>query len=381
MRDAFIAAALRTPIGKGKPTGSLHPVHPVDLSAHIIRALLDHTGVPDEDIEDVIWGCVSQTGEQGGNIARLSLLKAGLPVEVPGVSVNRMCGSSQQAVHFAAQGIQTGNADVIIAGGVESMSRVPMLSDWPREAWPKDFPYRILHQGLSAEMIAEQWHLTREELDDLGYDSHLRAARATREGAFRQEIVPVPVRTEGEERLVEVDEGIRFEPDRERMAQLPPAFKPDGLITAGNASQISDGSAALLIVSEDAIKRYNLRPLARIVAQAVVGVDPEIMLTGPIPATFKVLKRAGLRLEDIDLYEVNEAFASVVLAWLRETGVPWEKVNVHGGAIALGHPLGASGARIMTTLVHAMHRHQARYGLHTMCIGYGMATATILERV
>ena len=380
MRDAFIAAALRTPIGKGKPTGALHSVHPVDLSAHIIRAVLDHTGVPDADVEDVIWGCVTQTGEQGGNIARLALLRAGLPVEVPGVSVNRMCGSSQQAVHFAAQAIAVGDADVIVAGGVESMSRVPMLSDWPPTAWPRDFPYRILHQGISAEMIAEKWHLTREELDDLGYDSHVRAARATNAGWFRDEIVPVTVMVDGEERRVEVDEGIRFHPDRERMAQLPPAFKPDGVITAGNASQISDGAAALLVVSEEALKRYNLRPLARIVARAVVGVDPEIMLTGPIPATFKVLQRAGMALEDIDLFEVNEAFASVVLAWLRETGVPWEKVNVHGGAIALGHPLGASGARIMTTLVHAMHRHGARYGLHTMCIGYGMATATILER-
>ncbi len=381
MRDAYIAAAVRTPVGKGKPGGALSTIHPVDLSAHVLRALLDRTGVPAADVEDVIWGCVTQTGEQGGNIARLSLLKAGFPVEVPGVSVNRMCGSSQQAVHFATQAVRAGDAEVVVAGGVESMSRVPMMSDWPRDAWPSEFPYPILHQGISAEMIAEKWGLTREELDDLGYESHLRAARATREGAFRDEIVPVQVRGEEGSHEVTVDEGIRFNPDREKMAQLQPAFKENGVITAGNASQISDGAAALLIASESALARYNLTPLARILAGVVVGSDPVLMLTGPIPATYKGLKRAGLTLEDIDLFEVNEAFASVVLAWQRETGVSLEKVNVHGGAIALGHPLGASGARIMTTLVHAMHRHGARYGLHTMCIGYGMATATVLERV
>ena len=380
MGEVYIAAALRTPVGKGKPGGALSNIHPVDLSAHILQALLERTGVPAADVEDVIWGCVTQTGEQGGNIARLALLKAGFPVEVPGVSVNRMCGSSQQAVHFAAQAVRAGDADVVIAGGVESMSRVPMMSDWPKEAWPPDFPYPILHQGISAELIAEKWGLTREELDDLGYESHIRAARATREGRFQAEIVPVPLDERGEQ-VVTVDEGIRFNPDREKMAQLQPAFKEDGVITAGNASQISDGAAALLLVSEEALKRYQLTPLARVVAGVAVGSDPVLMLTGPIPATRKVLDRAGLSVEDIDLFEVNEAFASVVLAWQRETGVPLERVNVHGGAIAIGHPLGASGARIMTTLVHAMREHRARYGLHTMCIGYGMATATVLERV
>ena len=380
MGEVYIAAALRTPVGKGKPGGALSNIHPVDLSAHILQALLERTGVPAADVEDVIWGCVTQTGEQGGNIARLALLKAGFPVEVPGVSGNRMCGSSQQAVHFAAQAVRAGDADVVVAGGVESMSRVPMMSDWPKEAWPPDFPYPILHQGISAELIAEKWGLTREELDDLGYESHIRAARATREGRFQAEIVPVPVDERGEQ-VVTVDEGIRFNPDREKMAQLQPAFKEDGVITAGNASQISDGAAALLLVSEEALKRYQLTPLARVVAGVAVGSDPVLMLTGPIPATRKVLDRAGLSVEDIDLFEVNEAFASVVLAWQRETGVPLERVNVHGGAIAIGHPLGASGARIMTTLVHAMREHRARYGLHTMCIGYGMATATVLERV
>ncbi len=378
-REAYIVAAVRTPVGKGKETGALHSVHPVDLSALVLRALLDRTGIPADAVEDVIWGCVTQTGEQGGNIARLALLKAGFPVEVPGVSVNRMCGSSQQAIHFAAQAVRAGDADLVIAGGVESMSRVTMMSDWPREAWPRDFPYRILHQGISAEMIAEKWGLTREELDDLGYESHVRAARATRAGYFRDEIVPVQVNVDGETREVTVDEGIRFQPDREKMAQLRPAFKPDGVITAGNASQISDGAAAVLVASEAALARFGLTPMARIVARVAVGSDPEIMLTGPIPATFKVLERAGLSLGDIDLFEVNEAFASVVLAWQRETEVDLSKVNVHGGAIALGHPLGASGARIMTTLIHAMRRYNARYGLQTMCIGYGMATATIVE--
>ncbi len=380
-REVFIAAAVRTPIGKGKETGALHSVHPVDLSAHVLRGLVERAGISPEVVEDVIWGCVTQTGEQGGNIARLALLKAGFPVEVPGVSVNRMCGSSQQAIHFAAQAVRAGDADVVIAGGVESMSRVPMMSDWPREAWPREFPYRLLHQGISAEMVAEKWGLTREELDDLGYESHLRAAWATQQGYFRDEILPVTVSVDGQARTVSVDEGIRFQPDREKMAQLQPAFKPDGVITAGNSSQISDGAAAVLIVSEEALKRFGLTPLARIVAGVAVGSDPELMLTGPIPATYKVLQRAGLRLQDIDLFEVNEAFASVVLAWQRETEVDMRRVNVHGGAIALGHPLGASGARIMTTLVHAMRLHNARYGLQTMCIGFGMATATIVERL
>ncbi len=380
-RDVFIAGAVRTPIGKGKPGGALHSLHPVHLSAHVLRALRERTHIPPDAVEDVIWGCVTQTGEQGGNIARLALLQAGFPVEVPGVTVNRMCGSSQQAIHFAAQAVRAGDAEVVIAGGVESMSRVPMMSDWPRDAWPPEFPYPILHQGISAEMIAERWGLTREALDDLGYESHLRAARATQAGWFEEEVAPVEVMVDGEPRTVTVDEGIRFQPDRERMAQLQPAFKEDGVVTAGNASQISDGAAAVLIVSEEALRRYNLTPLARIVAGVAVGSDPVLMLTGPIPATFKVLQRAGLSLDKIDLFEVNEAFASVVLAWQRETGVPLDRVNVHGGAIALGHPLGASGARIMTTLVHALHQHNARYGLQTMCIGYGMATATIVERV
>ncbi len=380
-RDAYIVAAVRTPIGKGRETGVLHPVHPVDLSVIVLRALVERAGVPTDAIEDIIWGCVTQTGEQGGNIARLALLKAGFPVEVPGVSVNRMCGSSQQAIHFAAQAVRAGDADLVIAGGVESMSRVPMMSDWPREAWPRDFPYRLLHQGISAEMIAAKWGLTREELDDLGYESHVRAAHATQAGYFRAEIVPVDVRVDGQVRSVTADEGIRFNPDRDKMAQLQPAFKPDGVITAGNASQISDGAAAVLIASEAALARFDLSPMARIVAGIAVGSDPELMLTGPIPATFKVLQKAGLSLADIDLFEVNEAFASVVLAWQRETDVDLSKVNVHGGAIALGHPLGASGARIMTTLVHALSRYRARYGLQTMCIGYGMATATVVENL
>lgn len=381
MSDAFIVTAVRTPIGKGKPTGALHALHPVDLSAVVLRALVERANVPAEAIDDVIWGCVTQTGEQGGNIARLALLKAGFPVTVPGVSVNRMCGSSQQAIHFAAQAVRSGDAHLVIAGGVESMSRVPMMSDWPPEAHPPEFPYPLIHQGLAAELIAERWGLTRDMLDDYAYRSHLRAAQATREGRFREEIVPVKVRRNGAIAEVTVDEGIRFEPDRDKMATLSPAFKEDGVITAGNASQISDGAAAVLVASEEAIRRYNLQPLARFVAGVVVGSDPVLMLTGPIPATFKVLERAGLRLQDIDLFEVNEAFASVVLAWQRETEVDLDRVNVHGGAIALGHPLGASGARLMTTLIHALRQHDGRYGLQTMCIGHGMATATGVERV
>jgi len=377
-RDAFIAAALRTPVGKRN--GLLSDTHPVHLAAHVLRGILEQTGVPAEDVEDVILGCVTQTGEQGGNISRLALLQAGLPIDVPGVSVNRMCGSSQQAIHFAAQAVRAGDADLVIAGGVESMTRVPMMSDWPPNAWPPEFPYKIVHQGISAEMVAEKWSLRREDLDDLSYESHVRAARATREGRFQDEILPITVSVNGSAQEMTVDEGIRFEPNREKMAQLQPAFKPDGVITAANASQISDGAAAVVVASEKALGRYNLTPLARIAAHVAVGSDPVLMLTGPIPATYKVLDRAGLRLQDIDVFEVNEAFASVVLAWQRETGVDLERVNINGGAIALGHPLGASGARIMTTLVNVMKQQQVRYGLQTMCIGYGMATATVLER-
>ncbi len=375
--EVFILSAVRTPIGKGKPNGALHPLHPVDLSARVLREAVHRAGVRPEWVEDVIWGVVTPIGEQGANLARLAVLKAGFPVEVPAVSLNRMCGSSQQAVHFAAQAILAGDMDIVVAGGTEMMSRVPLGSDYP-PAWP-ELPYDLVHQGISAELMAQKWGLSREALDDYGYESHLRAARAIREGRWTQQILPIE-RPDG--RLVTVDEGVRLEPDREAMAQLRPAFKPDGVITAGNASQISDGAAALVLASAKAVGRWNLLPRARIVARVVVGTDPVLMLDGPIPATRQVLKKAGLTLEQMDVIEINEAFASVVLAWAKEMEPPdMGKVNPNGGAIAHGHPLGATGAILMTKLVYELERIGGRYGLQTMCIGHGMATATIIERV
>jgi len=375
MDDVVIVAAVRTPVGRGKPDGALSAIPPVKLLALVLREVVRRAGIEPGQVEDVIVGCVTQTGEQGANIARLAALYAGFPVEVPALTLNRMCGSSQQAVHFAAQAILAGDMELVIAAGVESMSRVPMGSDWPSQ-WPADFPYPLVHQGISAEMMAERWGLSREELDDFSFESHRKAAAATRAGHFQAEIVPV----ETDRGEVTVDEGIRFEPDREKMAALKPVFKADGVITAGNASQISDGAAALLLASGRRAAALGLRPLAVVRARAVVGTDPVLMLDGPIPATRAVLRRAGLRLADIDSFEVNEAFASVPLAWARELRPPMERVNPDGGAIALGHPLGATGARLMTTLVHRLVRTGARYGLQTMCIGHGMATATILER-
>jgi len=387
MTEVYIISAVRTPVGVGKPGGALNSIPPLDLAAQVLCEAARRAGVEPGLAQDVILGCVSPIGEQGANIARLAALKAGFPVEVPGVTLNRMCGSSQQAIHFAAQAIASGDMEVVIAGGVESMSRVPIGSDWPGE-WPVDFPYRLVHQGLSAEMVAEQWHLSREALDDFSYASHVRAATATVEGRFQREIIPIHVEggtayapSGGTTRVVTADEGIRFNPDRAKMASLKPVFKEGGVITAANSSQISDGAAALLLASEAAVKRHNLKPRARIVARVVVGSDPVIMLTGPIPATRQALARAGLTLADIDVVEINEAFASVVLAWQKETGADPSRVNPNGGAIALGHPLGASGARLMTTLLHELERRQGRYGLQTMCIGHGMATATIVERL
>ncbi|HLE28498.1 MAG TPA: thiolase family protein [Anaerolineales bacterium] len=380
MAGVFIIAAARSPVGVGKPGGALSGVTPLDLMAQVLREVPRRAGIDPALVQDVILGCVSPLGEQGANIARLAALKAGFPVEVPGVTLNRMCGSSQQAVHFAAQAIASGDMEMVIAGGVESMSRVPLGADWPKE-WPADFPYRLIHQGLSAELVAEKWGLTREALDDFSYESHLRAGTAARAGRFAPEILPIPVCVDGATHPVTADEGIRLNPDRAKMAALKAVFKEGGVITAGNSSQISDGAAALLLASEAAVKRQGLRPRARIVARVVVGADPVLMLTGPIPATWQALARAGLSLADVDVIEINEAFASVVLAWQKETGADLSRVNPNGGAIALGHPLGASGARIMTTLLHELERRQARYGLQTMCIGHGMATATVIERL
>lgn len=382
MRDVFIVAAVRSPIGRRR--GMYAEVPPLDLIVPVLRAAVQTAGLEPAQVEDVVLGCVTPIGEQGANIARLAVLKAGWPVEVPAVSLNRMCGSGQQAIHFATQAILAGDMDVVVAGGVEHMTRVPMGSDYPAR-WP-DLPYTLVHQGIAAEMMAARWDIPRAALDRFGYESHQKAAAATRNGHFTAEIVPITVPLPGAgdddaRRTVTIDEGIRFDADLEQMATLKPAFKEDGVITAGNASQISDGAAAVVLASAEAVRRWHLQPLARVVTRVVVGDDPVLMLAGVIPATQKALARAGLQVDDIDVFEINEAFASVVLAWQQEIEPDPARVNPNGGAIALGHPLGASGARLMATLVHELRRRRGRYGLQTMCIGHGMATATIIEAV
>ena len=384
MNDAVIVEAVRTPIGRRG--GKLSPVRPDDLMALTLKELLRRAGVSADKVDDVIVGCVTQTGEQGMNIGRASALIAGFPVEVPGTTVNRFCGSGQQAVNFAAQAVASGAQDIVIGAGVESMSRVPMGSD---AFGPGEGPvspalmalYEIIPQGNSAEMIAKKWGFTREQLDEFSYQSHVKAGQAIQEGRFKREIFPVEVKQNGTSYVADLDEGVRIPPSREKMAQLKPSFQEDGVVTAGNSSQISDGAAAVLIMTADKAKELGLRPRARIVAQAIVGSEPTIMLTGPIPATAKVLKKAGLQLKDIDLFEVNEAFAAVPMKFMKDLGVPHDKVNVNGGAIAMGHPLGASGARLITTMLHELERQEARYGLSTMCIGYGMGIATVIERL
>ncbi len=385
MTEAVIVEAVRTAIGRRG--GKLSPVRPDDLLALTLRELVTRAGVDPAQVDDVIAGCVTQTGEQGMNIARASALIAGFPIEVPGTTINRFCGSGQQAVNFAAQGVLSGAQDVVIGAGVENMSRVPMGSDafGPGEGpvSPKLMDlFEIIPQGNSAEMIAKKWGFSREQLDEFAYQSHVKAGQAIQEGRFAREIFPVEVKQNVTSYEFAVDEGVRIPPSREKMAQLKPSFQEDGgVVTAGNSSQISDGAAAVLIMTREKAKELGLKPRGRIVAQAIVGSEPTIMLTGPIPATQKVLRKAGLLLKDIDLFEVNEAFAPVVLAWQHETGADMEKVNYSGGAIALGHPLGASGARLITTLLHELERQDARYGLSTMCIGYGMGIATIVERL
>jgi acetyl-CoA acyltransferase len=389
MREAVIVEAVRTPIGKGKPgKGALNGIHPVDLLAHSIRAVVDRTGVDPERIDDVIAGCVDQVGEQSANIGRWGALAAGLPESVPATSVDRQCGSSQQAVHFGAQGVLSGAYDMVIAAGVESMSRVPMFSNAQGQdpfgpSVAARYPEGLVPQGISAELIASKWELPRSDLDRFALQSHQRAHAATEAGRFADEIVPI----DG----IEVDESIRPQTTLEALAGLKPAFEDpamaerfpqiDWRVTAGNSSPTNDGSAAVLITTPEIAREYGLEPKARLHTFAVVGDDPIYMLTGVIPATRKVLDRAGLSLDDIDLFEVNEAFASVVLAWQRETGVDLDKVNVNGGAIAIGHPLGASGARLTTTLVNAMAQNGARYGLQTMCEAGGLANAMVLEAV
>jgi acetyl-CoA acyltransferase len=376
IREAYIISAVRTAIGSGKASGALQPFSPVDLAAKVMQAVVNRSGVPAGQIEDVIWGVVTPIADQGGNLARLGVLKAGFPVEVPAVSLNRMCGSSQQALHFASQAILSGDMELVIAGGTEMMSHQALGADYPTE-WP-EVGHSLVHQGISAEMMAEKWQLKREELDDYAFNSHIKAGEAIRAGYFESQILPVNL-ADGTSFII--DQGVRMPPDRERMTTLKPAFKENGVITAGNSSQVSDGAAAILVASPDAVGRYNLNPRARIVARVVVGSDPTLMLDGPIPATRKVLKKAGLTLDEMDVIEINEAFASVVLAWATELKPDMSKVNPNGGAIAHGHPLGATGAVLMTKLLHELERRKARYGLQTMCIGHGMATATIIERL
>jgi acetyl-CoA acyltransferase len=383
VRDAVIVEAVRSPIGRRK--GGLAEVHPVDLSATVLAALLDRAGVEAASVDDVVWGCVGQVGEQAGNIARNAVLAAGWPESVPGTTIERQCGSSQQALHFAAAGVISGQYDIVVAGGVESMTRIPMgsarrvgLGDPNSEAIRRRYDGIEFNQGHGAEILADRYELSRGWLDEYSLRSHQRAAVAVDEGRFAGEIVPV---TLPDGTKLDADEGIRRTTSLEKLAQLEPIFGEDGRITAGNASQISDGAAALLMMSGDRARDLGLTPLARVHTATVVGDDPVAMLAGPIPATARVLERAGLTLDDIGAFEVNEAFASVVGAWLRATGSPEDRVNRLGGAIALGHPLGGSGARLATTLVHHMHADGVRYGLQTMCEGGGMANATVFENL
>ena len=383
MNHAVIVHALRSPLGKRG--GSLASVHPVDLLARVLRRLVDDVGVDQALIEDVIAGCVTQAGEQSHNVARSAALAAGFPETVPGTTIDRQCGSSQQAVHFAAQGVMSGAYELAIACGVESMTRVPLFSSahGPGKPHGTDITRRyvdgLVHQGESAERVADRWGLSRHELDAYSLESHRRAAVARAEGRFTREIHAIRT-DDGSGRVVDADEGIRTETDMEKLAKLRAAFRDDGKVTAGNSSQISDGAAAILIASEETAERLNLPIRARLRAFSVVGDDPLLMLMGTVPATRQVLRRASLEANDIDLFEVSEAFASPVLAWQREVGVPLDRVNVNGGAIALGHPVGASGARLMTTLLHELERSGGRFGLQTMCEGGGMANGTVLER-
>jgi acetyl-CoA C-acetyltransferase len=382
MTDAYIVEAVRTPIGRRG--GGLAGVHPADLAAHVLKALIERSGVDPITVDDVIFGCVDQVGAQTFNIARTAWLSAGLPEEVPGTTVDRQCGSSQQALHFAAQGVLAGSYDLAIAGGVEVMSIVPIGggalagahagygSPYGAKGWLARYGDQEISQFNGAELMAERWGISRLAMEELAFASHTRAARAWAEGRFDREVVACGTVTR--------DEGFRPDVSMEKMAALQ-TLRPGGRITAATSSQISDGAAALLVASEAAVSRLGLRPRARVHAMALAGADPVMMLSAPIPATQRVLKNAGLTLDDIDLFEINEAFAPVVLAWQQETGADPERTNVNGGAIALGHPLGATGAKLATTLLHELERRGGRYGLQTMCEGGGLANATVIERV
>jgi len=392
MPEAYIVDAIRTPVGRKK--GSLSGVHPADLGAHVLRAIVERNDFDASAVEDVVFGCVDTIGPQAGDIARTCWLAAGLPEEVPGTTVDRQCGSSQQSVHFAAQAVMAGVQDIVIAAGVENMTRVPMgITAQQGPGLPfgakmlERYANGLVPQGISAEMIAEKWGISREELDQLSLESHRRAAQATEEGRFEGQIIPVDVtRDDGTVETVTRDEGIRWDTTLEKLASLQPAFQADGKVTAGNSSQISDGAVAILVMAEDKAEELGLTPKARVHTMTMAGVDPIMMLTGPIPATEKALERSGLSIDDIDLFEVNEAFASVTVAWRMEYGGTdpmglWDRTNVNGGAIAIGHPLGASGGRLMTSLVWELERTGGRYGVQTMCEGGGMANATIIERI
>ena len=388
MINAVIVDAVRTP--GGRRNGKLKDWHPADLAGHVLKALQERTGIDPAIVDDVIMGCVTQAGEQAFNIGRNAVLAAGWPESVPATSVDRQCGSSQQAIHFAAQGVMAGSYDVVVAAGVEVMTRAPMGMSALQGKMGMPFPQSMQDryaetglppQGIGAEMIADEYGITREDLDAFGAESQRRAAQATAEGRFENEIVPVPVEIDGVIEMMTTDEGIREGTTPETLAQLKPAFKEDGKVTAGNSSQISDGASAVLIMSEEKAAELGLTPRARFHSFALAGTDPVTMLKGPIPATKKILARSGLTMDDIDLFEVNEAFASVVLAWQKEHDADLSKTNVNGGAIALGHPLGCSGTKLMTTLLNELERTGGRYGLQVMCEGGGLANATIIERI
>ncbi|MGA0238656.1 MAG: thiolase family protein [Acidimicrobiales bacterium] len=388
MHEAVIVDVVRTPAGKRN--GKLKDWHPADLGAHVLKALEERTGIDPAIVDDVVTGCVSQVGQQAFNLGRSAVLAAGWPESVPATTVDRQCGSSQQAIHFAAQGVMAGAYDVVVALGVEIMTTTPMGASGAKGELGMPFGPKVFEryaetglppQGIGADMIADEYGITREDLDAFSAQSQQRAARATAEGRFENEIVPVPVEIDGEIEMFVHDEGIRPDTTSETLANLKPAFDENGKITAGNSSQISDGAAAVLIMSREKADELGLKPRARFTGFALAGTDPVTMLKGPIPVTEKVLAKTGLSVDDIDLFEINEAFASVVLAWQKETGADLEKVNVNGGAIALGHPLGCSGAKLMTTLVNELERTGGRYGMQAMCEGGGLANGTIIERI
>ncbi|NQY57519.1 MAG: thiolase family protein [Ilumatobacteraceae bacterium] len=387
MTEAVIIDAVRTP--GGKRNGQLKDWHPAALAAHVLKALEERNNLDPADVDDVIMGCVMQVGEQSLNIGRNAVLAAGWPEEVPSTTVDRQCGSSQQSMHFAAQGVMAGAYDVVIAAGVEVMTRTPMGASivkgmgfpFPQEQQDRYAETGLPPQGIGADMIAVEYGFSREDLDEFGAQSQQRAAVARDEGRFENEIVPVEVDVEGDTLVMTKDEGIRDGTTAESLSNLKPAFKEDGLITAGNSSQISDGASAVLIMSAEKAEQLGMKPRAKFHSFALAGTDPVTMLKGPIPATKKILEKTGLSIDDIDVFEINEAFASVVLAWQKETGADMSKVNVNGGAIALGHPLGASGTKLMSTLLNELERTGGRYGMQVMCEGGGMANATIIERL